>query len=223
MRQLGSAVILALCVLPAAAAAQAKEIPKKLTITPPAGWQWTDPVSLMKKGRALARSLGVSIGRKPPVAYFAAKTPFQGVTANLNIREVENKVLDINDRAVAQYRRTLSRGIGPFKVKIDRLEATSAAGRQVLRAEWTYNMRGIPLRAVQVMYPGRASTFISTYTVHAGQWPAQQSQINASIESFRSLEPWYLWFVKNKWITIGMGAGVLFALLLLVSRLRRSA
>lgn len=189
----------------------------KFSIIPPLGWRQADPQAVQRAGRPIGEKIGVKAAfeGKPPLAVFLAPTPTQGFASNLNIREVP-EVVSASEGTLAEIRAKMEGGVGAIKPSIENAEITTVGGRKALRLEWKATILNIPVRAVQVSYPGKAATFIATYTTHAAAWAQEHSSIEDSIQSFLNLEPWYAWVYGNKIVLYGLiGAvvGVFFFLL----------
>lgn len=200
------------------AAAEEHRVKKKFSVEPPEGWRMNDPgvSQAMAKSAAKAIGLGGMVGGKPPLAVFLSPAQTQGFASNLNIREVD-QVLSADEKMVEEYRKNMGKGFAGIPVKMEKVEIISLpTGKRALRGEWSYTLQGIPLLVVQVMYPGRGVTFISTYTTHASAFASERTAIEASLESFRNLEPWYAWITGRPIVLyglIGAGVGLLGALL----------
>jgi hypothetical protein len=223
---MAKAVLLATTLLFVCAAvhadAQDHLVPKKFSVQPPEGWRPNDPSVTQAAAKQAAKSIGMGglMRGKPPLAVFLSANASLGFASNLNIREVE-EVRSVNAEFMEEYRKNMSKGFGGMKIAIENVEAIHVGGRQAMRADWSYTMAGIPLRVVQVFYPGRGVSFISTYTVHASAWAGERPSIEASIESFRNREPWYAWITGRPivlYALIGAGVGLLAALLKLAFR-----
>jgi len=193
----------------------------KLSIIPPLGWKQADPQALKRASRPIAEKVGVKAAFEaaPPLAVFMASTPTQGFASNLNIREV-SEVVSASEGALTELRAKLERGMGAIKPSIESAEITTVGGRKALRLEWKATILSIPVRAVQVSYPGKAATFIATYTTHAAAWAQEHPNIEDSIQSFRNLEPWYAWLLGNRIVLYGLIGAVVGLLFFLLVRRR---
>lgn len=208
----------ALASLPAFAQTPPYVVPGKFSLTPPPGWVVVAPAPPQKATEAVAPQLGADApARQPPLVRFVATTPTQGFASNLNLREVGD-VIDADEPTLERLRAELSRGMGAWKPRIENAEVSVVGNRRVLRIEWSAKILEKPIRSVQVAYPGRAATFVATYMTHATAWAQELPAIEASIRSFRNLEPWWAWFAGRKILTSAIVGGLVLLVLALVAR-----
>jgi hypothetical protein len=183
-------------------------VPGKFSLVPPAGWRAAavDPTE-----------------KSAQLAVFYAPEPFLGVRGHLTIGQMDG-VLELGDAARTEHERVLRQALGwAQELRIEDARRVEIGGAAAHRVLLSFRYQGRPIRAVQVLLPGRGLSFIATYTAHADALAGSLSDIEASIRTFRSEEPWWAWISGRtwaRWALAGTGAAAVLGVLL-VRRRRR--
>jgi hypothetical protein len=218
----GSPAFLLVALAAASGGAEPLVVEGKFSIEPPPGWNSIDTQEASVQARAIAKRLRLgNLQATAPLAIFASAVNKLGFVNNLNIREVDDLVSP-SPSNLEQYKSHMEKGFGPLRPKVRAAEVVPGGnGKLYMRLEAEYEIQGVPLRMIQAVLPGRGGTFIATYTVHAGSLDRERPEIDASLQSFRNLEPWYRWFTARPYVTVGILVGFVVVVAAMARRMRR--